>query len=260
MARARGSLGVAVAEWVLIGASGVEVALHASGSRLLVVVPVVLVTALLLRRRTSHPGATMVGFCGLFAVEAFLLAAAEQVTALLVWGLLAYAVGRQPRARALAGIVPTLLPLVIFKAAEPARAWLDFAPATGLLVLACWFGGSMAGRRPGPAARGVTPVPAEGSRLATADAGDVRAAPSLGALSDREQQVLDLIATGMTNPQIAEALYVSRATVKTHVSHILTKLDVEDRVQAAVLATRAEGVRGTAHESAAPVRPGAGAA
>ena len=58
----------------------------------------------------------------------------------------------------------------------------------------------------------------------------------LGVLTERERDVLREIATGRTNAEIAQALYLSPATVKTHVTRILTKLDLRDRVQAVVLA------------------------
>lgn len=57
-------------------------------------------------------------------------------------------------------------------------------------------------------------------------------------ISDREMDVLRLLATGMTNPQIAETLNISLATVKTHVQHILRKLHVSDRTQASLWALR----------------------
>jgi len=57
-------------------------------------------------------------------------------------------------------------------------------------------------------------------------------------LTDREHEVLELLARGMANPEIASALYLSEHTVKNYVSSILTKLQVENRVQAAVRAVR----------------------
>jgi DNA-binding NarL/FixJ family response regulator len=58
-------------------------------------------------------------------------------------------------------------------------------------------------------------------------------------LSDRERDVLRLLASGMSNSDIAQHLYLSEGTVRNYVSSILTKLGVSDRTQAAVLALRA---------------------
>jgi DNA-binding NarL/FixJ family response regulator len=62
--------------------------------------------------------------------------------------------------------------------------------------------------------------------------------PSLDLLSEREMEVLKLIVEGKSNAEIAEQLYLSTNTIKTHVRGIMNKLAVDDRVQAAVIALR----------------------
>ena len=68
---------------------------------------------------------------------------------------------------------------------------------------------------------------------------DVEAAETIQAeLSDRELEVLKLIANGKDNAQIARELFISPKTVKNHISNILMKLQIENRIQAAVYAVR----------------------
>jgi DNA-binding NarL/FixJ family response regulator len=68
--------------------------------------------------------------------------------------------------------------------------------------------------------------PARGSRDATL----------LSALTEREHEVFELIALGRSNSEIADGLFLSEGTVKTHVKHIFDKLEVHDRTQAVILA------------------------
>ena len=60
--------------------------------------------------------------------------------------------------------------------------------------------------------------------------------PQLAQLTDREVEILTLVGRGLANPEIASTLFISLPTVKTHIRHILQKLNLRDRVQAVVLA------------------------
>ncbi|MGG4341376.1 response regulator [Paenibacillus lautus] len=72
----------------------------------------------------------------------------------------------------------------------------------------------------------------------TSGSGHQEQAAQLDKLTRREQEVLQLIASGMNNREISEALYITEKTVKTHVSHLLDKLGVADRTQAAIYALK----------------------
>jgi len=79
--------------------------------------------------------------------------------------------------------------------------------------------------------------------LATRPADTPSPPAELGALTEREREVLALIGRGLSNTEIGERLYVSPATAKTHVSHIMTKLYARDRAQLVVLAYESGLVR-----------------
>lgn len=88
------------------------------------------------------------------------------------------------------------------------------AIAAGFTVLGAWVGHRLTSGRPSPLFQR-----------------NARAVESLG-ISGREMEVLELLAEGHSNREIAERLYVSRHTVKTHLSHLYGKLDVSRRGQA----------------------------
>jgi two-component system, NarL family, response regulator LiaR len=120
----------------------------------------------------------------------------------------------------LKGIPPETLSVVI-QAVNEGTAWLD--PGIARLVL-----GKFAGAQ----------------SIAFAENTDIsEEARKNCPLTDREMEVLQLIVEGLSNPEIAERLYITKATAKAHVHSILQKLCVDDRTQAAVLAMRQGFVR-----------------
>jgi DNA-binding NarL/FixJ family response regulator len=84
-------------------------------------------------------------------------------------------------------------------------------------------------------------------RFLGAAGGELRDPSMLDVLTEREREVLLLIAQGLSNTEIARKLFLSEATVKTHVGRVLSKLELRDRVQAVVLAYETGLVRPGEH-------------
>jgi DNA-binding NarL/FixJ family response regulator len=95
------------------------------------------------------------------------------------------------------------------------------------------------------AADGAMIAPTTARRLLSEFAGrrEVRADPRFDSLTDRERDIVAAMALGLNNVEIGQRLHVSEGTVRTHVSRVLAKLGVRDRVQAVVLAYEAGIVR-----------------
>ena len=82
-------------------------------------------------------------------------------------------------------------------------------------------------------------TPSGAYQARSSESGRFRGTEQIESLTPREVEVLRLLSQGQTNPQIAQNLLVSRGTVKIHVQHIISKLGVSDRTQAAVRAIEA---------------------
>ena len=97
------------------------------------------------------------------------------------------------------------------------------APGTDTLGRGAAPGSGAAGAGPDPAAR-------------TISGGRCTAGQLARVLTEREMEVLTMVARGLSNGEIAEELTISPATAKTHVAHLLTKLDARDRIQLVIMA------------------------
>ena len=91
-------------------------------------------------------------------------------------------------------------------------------------------------KTPDPATPAPLPGPAAGSGSGAGARAGMRAPPGLAALTDREREVVALVAEGLSNEEIAARLVVSPLTAKTHVSRAMTKLAARDRAQLVVFA------------------------
>jgi NarL family two-component system response regulator LiaR len=113
------------------------------------------------------------------------------------------------------------------------------AGATGYLLKEARLAEIVAGVNAAAAGRSPIAPGVAGALVASVrEGGGARSGPAASSLTDRERAVLALLAQGFDNRAIARRLFVSPSTVKNHVSSVLAKLGVENRVQAAAYAVR----------------------
>ena len=116
-------------------------------------------------------------------------------------------------------------------------------------------GAAVAERDPPPDRLAREPGAGSGRRPGRDHGNRARPASDLARLTEREREVLALVAQGLSNEEIAARLYLSPLTTKTHVSHIMTKLGARDRAQLVVIAYESGPGRPRRHRRPAPAVP-----